>query len=306
MARFSWVLRLPLFTFGLFVAPLAAAGLYLSWSERARFGMLYVLGGAYLVSILFFFVFGRYRLPLVPILIVFAAYAAIRMVQLLQWRMSAVPRTAAIVFAAALVAVNVPLPVAIGGHRDFRTAHYNLGLHYFRSERPKEAAAEFEAAAALNPEYLRMAPFVWTLGEAYEKAGMPEEAFERFGRAADLDRESPEAAYKVGMIYFGRQVWAQAALRLGDAVARDPKFAAAYAPLAEAHLQLKNPDAALAALRAGAAAAPRDWTIRLRRAELCRSLAKWKEALEAAEETLAVKPDQPEARAIRDEARRRQ
>ncbi|MBV8880824.1 MAG: glycosyltransferase family 39 protein, partial [Planctomycetaceae bacterium] len=37
MARFSWVLRAPLFTFGLFVAPLAAAGMLLGWPERRRF-----------------------------------------------------------------------------------------------------------------------------------------------------------------------------------------------------------------------------------------------------------------------------
>jgi len=305
MARFSWVLRLPLFTFGLFLAPLAAAGLYLSWTERARFGILAVLLGAYLFSILFFFVFARYRLPAVPLLLVFAAYAVTRGAQLLRWRMSAVPRTAAIVFGVALVLVNVPLPARVGGHRDFRTAHYNLGLYYARSERPAEAAREFEAAARLNPNYLRIPAFSWTLGDALEKAGRPDEAFEHYGRAADLDRESPEAAYKVGMIYFGREAWEPAALRLGDAVARDPSYAPAYGPLAEARLRLGNREAALAALRAGARAAPRDWTLRLRQAELAKSLGLWKEALEAAREALALRPDEPAARAILEEAGRR-
>src|SRR5207244_1650547 len=78
MERFAWVLRLPLFTFGLFLMPLAAAGIYLSWTERGRFSMLYVLLGAYALSIVFFFVFGRYRLPMVPILIVFAAHAVVK------------------------------------------------------------------------------------------------------------------------------------------------------------------------------------------------------------------------------------
>jgi tetratricopeptide (TPR) repeat protein len=306
MARFSWVLRLPLFTFGLFTLPLAAAGIYLSWTDRARFGMLYVLLGAYLFSILFFFVFSRYRLPVVPLLLVFGAYAVTRGSQLLRWRMSAVPKTAAAVFAAALLLANVPLPAAVGGHRDFRTAHYNLGLHYARSERPKEAAEEFEAAARLNPEYFRLAPFVWALGEACEKAGRADDAFEYYARAADLDRESPEAAYKVGMIYFGRGAWDRAALRLGDAAARDPSYAPAYGPLAEAQLKLGNAEGALASLRAGAVAAPRDWTMQLRRAELAKSVSKWKEALEAAEAVLALRPDEAAARAIRDEARRRQ
>src|SRR6185503_565194 len=107
MARFSWVLQAPLFTFGWFVAPLAAAGLYLSWPERGKFAMLYVLLGAYVLSILFFFVFDRYRLPIVPILILFAAHAIVKVQQLRGWQMSAVPKTAAVVFVVALVGVNV-------------------------------------------------------------------------------------------------------------------------------------------------------------------------------------------------------
>lgn len=305
MARFSWVLRLPLFTFGLFLLPLAAAGLYLSWIERERFAMLYVLAGAYALSVVFFFIFARYRLPLVPLLLFFAAHAAVKGAQLVQWQMRQVPKTAAAVFAAALVVANVPLPAAVGGHRDFRAAHYNLGLYYLERESWKEAAGEFEAAAKLNPEYLRIPVFVEKLAGAHERSGDLGRAFERYELLAALDPASPAGPYKVGTIYLAHELWEPAAAKFAEAARRDRRFGAAYVPLAEAHRRLKRYDIAIQALQLGSTEVPEDWGIRLKKAELYRETGMWKEALGAAEETLRLKPGQPDALRIRDEARRK-
>lgn len=305
MARFSWVLRVPLFTFGWFVAPLAAAGLYLSWPERGKFAMLYVLLGAYYVSILFFFVFGRYRLPAVPILIVFAAHAVVKTVELRQVGMSALPRTAAIVFAVALVLVNVPLPASIGGYRDFRTAHYNLGYYYSTHDQPAEAAVEFESAAALNPEILKDPSFVWKLGEAYEKSNQAPKALEKYRDAVRLDRESPEAPYRVGRLYFDEAMYDRAAEMFAETLRRDPRHPGAAVPLAESYRKLRRFDAALEALDACSKASPKDWGVRLKRAEIYRELSMWKETLQSAEEVLQLHPGQPAAVQLRDEAKKK-
>jgi tetratricopeptide (TPR) repeat protein len=305
LARFAWPLRLPLFSFGFFLLPLAAAGIYLAWAERAKFAFAFVLLGAYAASILFFFVFARYRLPVVPLLLLFAAYAVTRMLQLSKWRMSAVPRTAAAVFLVALVAVNLPLPEAVGGHRDFRAAHYNLGLYRRSHGRHAEAAEELLAAAALSPAYLRDPAFLWTLGDVLERAGRPDEAFERYAAATEIDRRSPEAPYKLGQIFLGRGMLDRAVEKLAEAVARDPGFAPAYLPLAETEARLKRYDDALRHLEAGKAAAPLDASLPLGAAEIRRSLGQWREALAAAEEVLKLKPGQPEAEAIRAEARKK-
>ncbi len=308
MARFSWVLRLPLPTFGLFVLPLAAAGIYLAWAERKKFAMAYVLLAAYFVSILFIFVFGRYRLPAVPILILFAAHAIVKTAQMVGWRMRQVPKTAAAVFVAAAVAVNLPLPTALAGHRDFRAEHYNLGLHYLKTGgggRAADVAREFEAAARLDPDYLTHPNFVWMLAEALEKAGREEDAFEQFERAVRMDLVSPDPPYRVGQIYLRRGMYDRASRRLAQAVARDRGYAAAYVPLAEARRRLRDFEGAFAALEVGAAAAPKDWSIPLKRAEICRELSMWKEALQAAERALEIHPGQPDALKLRDEVRGR-
>jgi Flp pilus assembly protein TadD/4-amino-4-deoxy-L-arabinose transferase-like glycosyltransferase len=305
MERFSWVLRCPLFTFGLFVAPLAAAGIYLSWPDRSKFAMLYVLLGAYLVSILFFFVFDRYRLPIVPLLMVFAAHAIIKFLQLLEYQMRAIPKTAAAVFAAALVFVNVPLPASIGGYRDFRTAHYNLGTFYLQHDQPAEAAAEYESAAKLNPELLKDPSFNWFLGEAFEKSGQTPRALERYREAARIDRHSAEAAKRVGLLYFAEGMHERAAEMLAEALRRDPAAPGVAEPLAESYRRVKRFDAALECLEGPSRLAPRDWGLRLKKAEIYRELSVWKETLQAAEETLRLRPGQPDAVRLRDEAKRK-
>jgi tetratricopeptide (TPR) repeat protein len=305
MERFTWVLRLPLATFGLFILPLAAAGLYLSWPERARFALLYVLLGAYALSIVFFFIFGRYRLPMVPVLIVFAAHAIVKTAQLVGWRMTAVPKTATAIFAVSALLVNLPLPEAVAGHRDFRIAHRNLGVYYRQTDRPLDAAREFEEAARLNPEYLKDETFVLVWAECWEKAGDVPRALETYHRLLELNTVSPEVPYRIGILYFHQNLPARAAEMFEETLRRQPTYGAAYEPLAQSYRRTGRSDLARDALDRGASALPSDWSVRLRRAELYRDLSMWKEALGAADEVLRLKPAQPDAQALRQEALRR-
>ncbi|HLY09143.1 MAG TPA: tetratricopeptide repeat protein [Planctomycetota bacterium] len=300
MARFTWVLNAPLFTFGYFVAPLAAAGLWLSWADRRRLALLYLLLGTYVASILFFFVFDRYRLPILPLLMLFAAHAVVTAV-----RTRSVPKPAWIVFLATLVLVNIPLPASIGGYRDFRTAHYNLGVYYAGQERPAEAAAEFESAARLQPAFLQNPTFVWKLAQAYEAAGQAPQALEHYREAVRLDPSSAEAAARTGRLYFQEGMYERASEFLAEALRRDPRFPDAAGTLAESLRRQRRFDAALESLEGPVDRAPKDWALRLKRAEIYADVAMWKEALGAAEETLALRPAQPDAVRIRDAARQK-
>lgn len=77
--RFPGVLRLPLLNFGI-VAPLGLLGIFLTRSRWKRLWLLY--GGivAYAVAGVVFYVLGRYRLPIVPFLVPFAAAAVVELV----------------------------------------------------------------------------------------------------------------------------------------------------------------------------------------------------------------------------------
>ena len=84
-AEYSWPLRL-LGWFGHFgvLVPLALLGMILSWRDRKRLAILYAMTGVYAASVLMFYVFARYRLPLVPFFMLFAAAAVVRIPGLLQ------------------------------------------------------------------------------------------------------------------------------------------------------------------------------------------------------------------------------
>ena len=58
--------------FGVLV-PLALIGVWVTWPDRKRLWVLYAMVGAYAASVLMFFVYARYRFPLVPFLMLFAA-----------------------------------------------------------------------------------------------------------------------------------------------------------------------------------------------------------------------------------------
>jgi hypothetical protein len=73
-AEWSLPLRLGGFIghFGLLV-PLALFGVFATWPMRSRLYVLYAMTLAYAASVVLFYVFARYRYPLVPLLILFAA-----------------------------------------------------------------------------------------------------------------------------------------------------------------------------------------------------------------------------------------
>jgi tetratricopeptide (TPR) repeat protein len=74
--RFSWVLRLPLPGYWL-IAPFALVGLALMASRRRHLATLYGTLLLYSLSLLPFWISSRYRLPIVGVLILFAAAAMV-------------------------------------------------------------------------------------------------------------------------------------------------------------------------------------------------------------------------------------
>jgi tetratricopeptide (TPR) repeat protein len=188
MERFSWVLRAPLLGFW-FVAPFAAIGMIFAWRERSRWGWLYLFVAAYYASIVAFFVFARYRLPVLPPLLLFAALGLVRLFE--RSRERKWPWGAIAVGAVVLAQSAIPI-----GARDFRVAHYNLALHHFEHGRPAEAAAELE-----HVRDVRHASWIYLRGRAYEEAGRPERALEAFYEAAQLDPASADATLHLARAY---------------------------------------------------------------------------------------------------------
>jgi 4-amino-4-deoxy-L-arabinose transferase-like glycosyltransferase/Flp pilus assembly protein TadD len=149
--RFSPILRLPLATFGI-VAPLAVLGavLVLFRRPRSREPLLFVLLAlAYAVSIIIFYVFSRYRFPIVPALAILAAHAVtmgIDWIRTRQWK--ALGSGAAILVMAGIITF---LPPRIDPASDLSHRFFNLASSYFEEGRFEECESLCREALVLDP-----------------------------------------------------------------------------------------------------------------------------------------------------------
>ena len=152
MSVLLWKIHHFAFPFGL-LGPLAAVGLVLAWRHRPQAGLLLLCIGAYSASLLLFFITGRYRLPLVPLLLLFVGYALIWLVQqgqARQWR----PLGIGVAFVVLLgIAANAGLrpadPLADA------EIHFDLGRVQARQGQYAAAVHSFGTAVQLDPNYLR-------------------------------------------------------------------------------------------------------------------------------------------------------
>ncbi|HZN02181.1 MAG TPA: tetratricopeptide repeat protein [Candidatus Polarisedimenticolia bacterium] len=195
------------FPFGV-VAPLALAGVFLALRERGRDGsiLLLVTAAAYAVSILLFFPTDRYRLPLVPIAVLFAARL---LVDLRALRRPAV----VLALAAGFVLFNLDAATATESYPEEEALNRAYALRALG--RADEAVAEYERAFALNPGRLD-APN--SLAVLAAERGDWDRAVVRYREAlaidpgfVDLRRSLGEALLALGRREEARQEWTIAA-----------------------------------------------------------------------------------------------
>ncbi len=191
-AEWSWPLRLgaPFGNFGVLI-PLALFGVVLTWPMRSRLWVLYVMTVGYAASVVLFYVFARYRYPLAPFLIVFAAVGLIALPSVIRTR--AIPggwRTIAAIAAAAVFA-NWPV---LSADSMKAITESNLGVALQAEQRVAEAIPHYQRAIALRPDY---APVYSNLASALRAGGHSDEAIATYQRALALQPDFPDAEYNL-------------------------------------------------------------------------------------------------------------
>ncbi|HEY1910617.1 MAG TPA: tetratricopeptide repeat protein, partial [Vicinamibacterales bacterium] len=191
-AEWSWPLRLgaPFGNFGILI-PLALFGLVMTWPMRSRLWVLYAMTAGYAASVVIFYVFARYRYPLTPFLIVFAAAGLVTLPSVIRAR--AMPGGWRTIAAIAVAAVFANWPVLSADSMKAITES-NLGVALQADQRVTEAIPHYQRAIALRPGY---APVYSNLASALRAGGHTDEAIATYQRALTLQPDFPDAEYNL-------------------------------------------------------------------------------------------------------------
>lgn len=208
-AEWSWPLAIGAWLghFGVLV-PLAVTGLMVTWPQRRRLWVLHAMAIAYAGSVVLFFVFARYRYPLVPFLLLFAAAGVIGARD--YWRRAAASRRAAMVAATAAAVVVSFWPMLSPALMRAITEN-NLGTALQQAGRHDEAVAHHQRAIAIMPDY---APAYNNLGASLRAGGRLDEAIAAYEKALALKPGFASASYNL----------ANALLEKGEAGASADQF----------------------------------------------------------------------------------
>jgi Tfp pilus assembly protein PilF len=220
------------------VLPLALLGIVARWGERRTLVVVYALAAAYAISVVVFFVVARYRLPLVPLLLPFAAAGVL-------WLPRVRPAALAGVTVAAIVA-NWPVHTAASQQA---ITENNLGAALQDVGRVDEAVARYRRALELSPGYT---PALNNLGTALRARGRAEEAVATYDSAIarGAGQTNPSLYLNRGNALMEQGRTAEAVEWFRRALAADPQSAHARDALANSLY-----DAGTDALERGAFAA---------------------------------------------------
>lgn len=173
------------------LAPLALVGVWITWRDGPRLWLLYSMVACYAVSVLAFYVVARYRLLLVPFLVVFAAAALVRARGYLRTHGHGEIGFCTAAFAIAAALCNRPAEPA----NLMRTITYqNLGTALLEAGRVEDAMTAFEQGLKATPEY---APSYAGLGSALRQQGRLDEAIGRFEEALRLRPDFQNARFNL-------------------------------------------------------------------------------------------------------------
>jgi tetratricopeptide (TPR) repeat protein len=319
-AAWSTPLRLTgtLAHFGVLV-PLVMFGLWVTWPRRRELLLLYLMGTAYAASVVLFYVFARYRYPLVPFLLLFAAAGLAGAAGFVRKASGAQLAGAMGTSLALAVFVNQPVVEAnvmqaitesnlgealqqedrfdeavehyqraIALRADWAPGYNNAGTARQQQGRVDEAVAYFEKALSLQPGYPRAN---YNMAIARLAQGRPADAIAHFRRALPSMADSFEAHRDMGIALSAVGGHAEAAEMFREALRLDPTSGVVHRNLGQALVVLGRQEEALEYFDRAIALDATDVTARLDLSTAFLDLGRLADAAAASREVLRLKPD---------------
>ena len=271
------------------VVPLALLGLLAAWPERRRLWPLLALLAAYAASVVVFYVFARYRFPMVPFLLLLAGLGAASATRLFAAATPSRRMAVAALLGLATVAVNWPL---LSATRMRAITETNLGTALHEAGRLDEAVVRYEKAVALQPDY---APAYNNLGVTLRAQGKVDAAIAAYERGLERDSAYSDLHYNLANALLAQNRADEAAAHLKTSLAGQPDSAATHNNLGTALAVKGQYEQAVAEFRAAIGMEPTSVLAHRNLGNALASMGRGAEARTALERAVALGPSDADA-----------
>jgi tetratricopeptide (TPR) repeat protein len=182
--------------------------------------LLYLITFLYSATVIAFYVFDRYRLPVVPTLIVFAAFALTAAASMMSQR-KYLKLGAAVVLTAAFFKLLGTHVTPNDYYLDDANAHCRLGSVYRSEGKLDDALAAYELAARIMPHYWAS---YYGMGEVHDQRNEPDLALANYGKARIYNPGNVDIYAHMGRIYYQKEELEKSAEHYLEAVRLKPNW----------------------------------------------------------------------------------
>ena len=227
--RYSSLVRiLPL---GLWlIAPLALTGILISFWERRKILLPFIFVISYMITVVLFFVTSRFRLPVIPFLIIFTSFAVYWMIRHLVER----KLKSLLIF----IAVFIPFLILTNSNlyrlstENFSSSHFSLGNVFLKEGDLESALKEYDKALGKGSYPVRVH---LNRGIIFFRLGDYEKAEQEFKKELTIDPQDERAYNNLSVLYRLKGEYEEAIEYAGESIQIKPYYPEAYVNLALAY-----------------------------------------------------------------------
>jgi Tfp pilus assembly protein PilF len=192
----SKFLSLPLLNFGS-IAVFAVLGMFfISKSDRSWAAPLYVFVIVYFISLLPFLPLARYRLAMVPFLIIFAAYSIVNISEAIRLRKGKYLLKYAFLFLPVFIITNSDIMLAYS--KSFSRPDYYKGRAYMAMGDTAKALTSLDEALH---KHTNDADIYEARGDVFQQLGELNNSEVNYKKALEIESDFPEAMEKLAIVY---------------------------------------------------------------------------------------------------------
>jgi tetratricopeptide (TPR) repeat protein len=288
--KWSWLLTvLACFSHFGVLAPFAAAGILLTLKDWRRLWLLHAMIISLAIGVSLFYVFGRYRLPVVPLLALFAGAGMVSSMVSYKQRNWQSLMVACLGLAATAVIVNWPMHSSDGPGP---AGYNNLANAYYKQGKVKEAIETAQQLIHIAPAY---GVAYYNLGNFYSSQGEFELARASYEQAVKLYPNFAAARSNLGFLLVQKGEVNTGIQQLRKAIEIDHAMNKAHLNLGAALIQQGRFDEAVSALERALQLDPKSDKNHFYLGSAYASRERYDDAIKHLTEALRLNPNFPEA-----------